>query len=170
MDRIADFEDLLRLLEQHQVRYLIIGGMAFVYHAKPRYTEDMDLLVEGTPENVANANRALAEFGSRWLMEPSRPTEVVQVGLPPHRIDLLQEVEGLDFASAWDKKVRGRYGDVEANWIDLDSLLAVKEGIDHPRHQENARVLREVKRRSRRAAGQPTRGPSTKHENDHGQR
>ena len=68
MDTIADFEDLLLLLHEHEARYLIIGGLAFIYHAKPRYTKDMDLWVEPEPGNIQRANRALAEFGRPTLL------------------------------------------------------------------------------------------------------
>jgi hypothetical protein len=43
MDTVVDFEDMLDLLERHGVRYLIIGGLAFIFHAKPRFTKDMDV-------------------------------------------------------------------------------------------------------------------------------
>lgn len=52
METIHDFEDMLLLLEKHRVRYLIIGGLAFIYHAKPRYTKDMDLWIDPSLENV----------------------------------------------------------------------------------------------------------------------
>ena len=66
MDTVQDFEDLLELLERFEVRYLIIGGLAFIYHAKPRYTKDMDLWIGPDPENIARANRALAEVPTCW--------------------------------------------------------------------------------------------------------
>jgi hypothetical protein len=53
----------------------------------------------------------------------------------------------MDFGEVWEKRIRGVYGQVEANWIDLDSLLAIKSKIDKPRHREDARVLAEVKKR-----------------------
>jgi len=59
IDTIQDFEDRLQLLEKHRVRYLIIGGLAFIYHAKPRYTKDMDLWIDPVPRNVEHANDAL---------------------------------------------------------------------------------------------------------------
>ena len=49
METVQDFEDMLHLLDKHKVRYLIIGGLAFIYHAKPRYTKDMDLWVDPAP-------------------------------------------------------------------------------------------------------------------------
>ena len=146
MDTISDFEDILALLEKHRVKYLIIGGLAFIYHAKPRYTKDMDLWVEFEPENVARANRALAEFGSSVLLSTDRDDEVLQLGFAPDRLDFFLRIEGMVFGEVFEKRVRGLYGEVEANWIDLESLLAIKSRIDSPRHQEDARVLTEVKK------------------------
>ncbi len=141
-----DFEDLLALLGQHEVRYLIVGGLAFVYHAKPRYTKDMDLWIEPAVSNLERANLALAEFGSPALLSLDDPDEIVQIGVAPNRVDLLQRLEDASFDDAWSARVVDLYGEVQANWIGLDGLLAIKEKIDMPRHQEDARVLREVKR------------------------
>jgi hypothetical protein len=147
METISDFEDILALLEKHDVRYLIIGGLAFIFHAKPRYKKDMDLWIDFEPENVVRANRALAEFGSSTLLSTDRDDEVLQLGFAPDRLDFFLRIEGMVFEEVWQKRIRGRYGEVETNWIDLDNLLAIKGNIDSPRHQEDARVLREVKRR-----------------------
>lgn len=146
MDTIRDFEDFLTLLENHQVRYLIIGGLAFIYHAKPRYTKDMDVWIDPKTDNVKKANLALAEFGSPFLLTPENRDEILQLGIAPNRIDLLRQVKGATFDTAWKNRIRGAYGEVTANWIDLDDLLRIKSKIDHPRHQEDARVLREVKK------------------------
>ena len=59
METIKDFEDILLLLDKYKVKYLIIGGLAFIYHAKQRYTKDMDIWIEFTDENIENANSAL---------------------------------------------------------------------------------------------------------------
>jgi hypothetical protein len=71
--------------------------------------------------------------------------EVLQLGVAPNRIDLLRDVVALSFAEAWPRRLESRYGNAPANWIDLDSLLTIKSAIDHPRHQEDARVLRAVR-------------------------
>ena len=146
VDATQDFEDLLTLLGQHEVRYLIVGGLAFVYHAKPRYTKDMNLWIEPAAPNLELANRALAEFGSPTLLSLDDPGEIVQIGVAPNRVNLLQKLEDASFDDAWRARIVDRYSNVQANWIGLDDLLAVKEKIDAPRHQEDARVLREVKR------------------------
>ncbi len=68
MDAIRDFEDIIELLEKHKARYLVVGGLAFVYHAKPRFTKDIDLWVAPDDDNVQRVNRALREFGSPMLI------------------------------------------------------------------------------------------------------
>jgi hypothetical protein len=150
VDAIQDFEDLLQMLSKHYVRYLIIGGLAFIYHAKPRYTKDMDIWIDSSRDNIQRANAALVEFGSPRLLNPDAKGEILQLGVAPDRIDLLRAIKGARFATAWKNRLRGQYGKANANWIDLNSLIRIKSHIDHPRHQEDVRVLREVKRRLKR--------------------
>lgn len=146
MDSVKDFEDLLALLERHEVRYLIIGGLAFIYHAKPRYTKDMDLWIGPDAENVERTNRALADFGSPQLLDPAQGDEILQLGVAPNRIDLLRET-GLEFDELWRNRIEGRYGRASASWVDIDGLIAIKKRIDHPRHQDDVRVLERVRER-----------------------
>jgi hypothetical protein len=147
VETIQDFEDLLHMLGKHRVRYLIIGGLAFIYHAKPRYTKDMDLWIDPNKDNVKRANIALAEFGSPYLLNPDSDEEILQLGVAPDRIDLLRTVKGARFATAWKNRIRAKYGKANANWIDLNSLLLIKNQINHPRHQDDVRILREVRQR-----------------------
>ena len=148
LDTVQDFEDLLELLERHAARYLIIGGLAFIYHAKPRYTKDMDLWIGPDAGNVERANRALSEFGSPNLLDVECGGEILQLGVAPNRIDLLRET-GIDFGAAWDRRIRGRYGRAPASWIHIDDLIAVKRLIDEPRHRDDVRVLEMVRKRRR---------------------
>lgn len=69
----------------------------------------------------------------------------MQLGLPPNRIDLIQSIEGVSFAHAWEHRETGPYGKVVANWIDLDSLIKIKERINDPRHLADTRDLRKVR-------------------------
>lgn len=152
MKVVPDFEDLLEALNHHKVRHLIIGGMAFIYHAKPRFTKDIDIWVDPASRNIDRANRALAEFGSPAFLEKGDPDQILQIGIAPNRVALLLSTPGLSFADAWKGRIEGRYGRAPALWIGLDSLLAIKEAIPAARHQEDARVLRDVKRlRARKA-------------------
>jgi len=157
MEAIQDFEDILFFFDEHKVRYLIIGGLAFIYHAKPRYTKDIDLWIDPEPENVKRANLALAEFGSPFLLNSKNRKEILQLGVAPDRIDFIMNVVGVKFETAWKKRVKGRYGDARANWIDIDSLIRIKSRINSPRHQEDVRVLREVKKRLTKSKKKPNR-------------
>jgi len=148
----ADFEDMLRTLEKHRARYLIIGGVAVCYHAKPRYTRDFDLWVEPSDANVEHVNRALAEFGSTHLLDFGVLDQVVQIGVDPNRIDLLLSIPGVRFKTAWSKRVKAHYGDTPANYIDIDSLIRNKRRLNAPRHQEDVRLLKMEKRRRLRDA------------------
>ncbi len=145
MKTIPDFEDMLSLFAKFDVRYLIVGGLAFIFHAKPRFTKDIDLWIDPASDNVARVNQALTEFGSPSSIDAENPDEILQLGNAPHRIDILRDVVELDFGLAWDRRIEGRYGKAPANWIDLDSLIEIKSAIDHPRHREDARVLRMVR-------------------------
>jgi hypothetical protein len=146
MDTIQDFEDILFLLARHRVRYLIVGGLAFIFHAKPRYTKDIDIWVDNQTDNIVKANKALTEFGSPYLLSlPVKSNEILQLGVAPDRIDILLSITGLSFDATWPKRIVSKYGQVDANWIDIDSLIEAKSRIDSPRHQDDVNVLLKVK-------------------------
>lgn len=146
METVKDFEDVLFHLEKHKARYMIVGGLAFIFHAKPRYTKDIDIWVDPDPKSVAIANEALTEFGSPYLISvPVDIEEILQIGIPPNRIDVLLHLPGVSFNDVWENKIRSTYGGVMANWIDIDSLILAKQAIDSPRHKEDVRVLLKVK-------------------------
>ena len=150
MDTVQDFEDLLECLGDQDARYLIIGGLAFIFHAKPRYTKDIDIWIAADSENVERTNQALTAFGSPYLLDADKSDEILQLGVAPNRIDLLREptsAGGPSFEEAWSAREQAPYGRVTANWINLDGLLQIKSCIDVPRHHEDARVLRLVKER-----------------------
>lgn len=147
MDTVDDFEDLLMLLERHDAHYMIVGGLAFIFHAKPRFTKDMDLWIEGSALNIQKVNRALTEFGSPFLLAEDDPDQVVQLGIAPNRIDLLIEMGVVSFSDAWRHVVNAPYGRIDAKWIHLDDLEKIKSSIQDPRHQDDAKILRRVQAR-----------------------
>jgi len=146
MDTIQDFEDFLFLMNKYEVKYLIVGGLAFIFHAKPRYTKDMDVWIEPEIQNIKKANIALIEFGSpRTISLPVIKNEILQLGVAPDRIDILLNIPGVVFQKAWGKKIVSAYGKIDVNWMDIDSLIRAKQLIDSPRHQEDAAILKKVK-------------------------
>lgn len=125
-----DFEELLRLFNKHRVRYCIVGAYAVAFHARPRYTKDMDILVEPSLENGRHIVRALKAFGFGGLrLTPedfARPGRFVQLGYEPLRVDLLTSIEGFAFAQVWKHRAPGRYGKVRTRFIGREELVRNK--------------------------------------------
>jgi len=105
-----DFQDILRVFNAHNVKYLVVGGYAFGVYTEPRTTKDIDLWIRTDPENARAVFQALAEFGAPISgLSPEDFTDgtIFQMGQPPERIDILQQVSGVDFDSAWEHRIEG---------------------------------------------------------------
>lgn len=126
-----DYEEFLELLNKNNVRYCIIGSFALAIHAKPRYTKDMDILLELEEENAAAVIQALREFGfkSPDLSEKDFliQDQIIQLGYEPVRIDLITSVVGCTFNEIWENKVRARYGRVYTYFIGKQQLIKTKQ-------------------------------------------
>jgi predicted nucleotidyltransferase len=126
-----DYEEFLELLNKHDVRYCVIGSYALAFHARPRYTKDIDILVEASPANAAKIIAVLDEFGFGSLdlaaEDFSRPGNIIQLGYEPVRIDILTSLKGLDFADIWRDRVQGSYGRQAVNIIDRKHLIKAKQ-------------------------------------------
>jgi len=100
-----DFEEFLKSLNRHKVKYLIVGSFAVAFYARARYTKDMDILIEPNPENGKRIVKALAEFGfgSLHLTERDfcKKGNIIQLGYEPVRIDMLTSLEGCGFKRVW---------------------------------------------------------------------
>jgi hypothetical protein len=145
MEITKDFRDLLLVFEKYGVRYLIVGGYAFAFHAFPRYTKDLDVLIDNRRKNVEKANLALKEFGSPFFLDPKDKNAILQLGIAPNRIDILMKIENVSFGTTWKDRVRGKYGDISVNWMGLTSLIRSKNKIDRERHREDVKYLIRVR-------------------------
>ena len=106
-----DWFDILRALLASDARFLVIGAHAMAVHGVPRGTQDLDVWVEPSPANAERVWRALAEFGAPLssLGSPGgtsiTPVPIIQLGLPPNRIDVLTAISGVpDFSAAWNAR------------------------------------------------------------------
>lgn len=133
----ADFEDFLRLLEDHQVEYMIVGGYAVAYHGFPRFTKDIDVFYADSRENAIRLQAALVAFGFQAASVPletiEKPDTILSIGLEPVRIDLLNRIAGVSFAEARPNAVRGCYGGVEVTFIGKEDLLRNKRSTGRQR-------------------------------------
>jgi hypothetical protein len=122
-----DFEELLGLLEENQVKYLIIDGYAVAFHGYPRLTKDLDIFYENSPANITRLRNTLLAFGFTKDGIPQdvfvTPGSILTFGLEPVRVDLLNSIDGIDFDRAYDNRTKGRYGKFEATFIGKQDLL-----------------------------------------------
>jgi len=104
MTLAKDFEDFLELLTKHEVEYMVVGGYALAFHGKPRHTGDLDIWINKSPKNARSMVQVVKEFGmqSLGLKEADflRPGYITQIGYPPLRIDILNNIDGLEFKEA----------------------------------------------------------------------
>ena len=121
MEAQQDFKELLELFNIHKVEYVIVGGYALAFHGAPRYTGDIDILVNPDPNNAKKVLNALKDFGFAVLdlssNDFSSPEKVVQLGVPPVRIDIITSITGLKWEQIAPHRVNGAYGDVPVYYI-----------------------------------------------------
>ncbi len=126
-----DFKEFIESLNNNHVRYLVIGGYAVAVHGHPRYTKDLDIWVERNRENAQALIQALAQFGmgSLGLTENDflEPDQVVQLGYPPNRIDILVTVSGIEFADCYPDRIKISLDGVEVNFLDIVNLKKNKK-------------------------------------------
>jgi len=126
-----DFKEFLRLLNSYQVEYLLIGGYAVGYHGYPRATADMDLWIAIHPQNAERVVSTLREFGFDVPMLSEdlflKENQVVRMGNPPFRIELLTTISGVGFNECYPERVRETVEEVEVNVISLKHLKANKQ-------------------------------------------
>ena len=126
-----DFREFVASLNASDVRYLVVGGYAVALHGHPRYTRDIDIWIESTRDNAARVVRALDAFGFGSL-EPTEadflvPDQIIQLGYPPNRIDLLTSLSGVDFAACYPARVGVDIDGVAVAFIDLQNLRKNKQ-------------------------------------------
>jgi len=143
----VDIEGLLRSLNAHSVRYVVIGAAAFPVHGYARATLDVDLFIEPAAENAKRTRHALAAFGYDVsdVSEEELLTKKVLIRQNVLETDLHPFVAGVSFEQVWERRVTDRIGDTPAAFASLDDLILMKEAAGRPKDLEDLRVLRRLK-------------------------
>ena len=140
-----DFQDLLALFASHGVRFVVVGGYAVAAHGHPRYTKDLDLWLEVSPDNADRVVAALEEFGFGSLGltrdDFTEPGIVVQLGREPVRVDLLTSISGLEFADCYPARVTSTFGNTSVPVLDRASLIRNKLASGRPQDLADAAKL-----------------------------
>lgn len=149
----SDFKDLLSALNDKKVEYLLIGGFAVIIHSEPRYTKDIDLWVNPTPENSKKVYAALAAIGAPLSQlniseeDFNREGYFVQFGREPARIDILMSVKGLTFEQAWKNHLVVDIDGVKTNLISRSDLINVKLECGRPQDLIDAAALKKSQKK-----------------------
>ncbi len=146
-----DYEDLLKLFNKHKVKYCIIGAFAVAFYARPRYTKDMDILIEANIENGEKIVNALNEFGFESLgLKPedfSQTGKIIQLGYEPVRVDILTSIPGCTFEEVWKNKKFGQYGRQRVKFIGLKELIKNKKASRRKQDKADLDILLRLKKK-----------------------
>jgi hypothetical protein len=129
------YKELLQLLNEFEVEYLIVGGYAVMKYGEPRYTKDLDVWVNNSGPNSLRLVQALHKFEApldrdQINAETFAGKQVVyQIGVAPVRIDILTEITAVEFYDAWTKKVASTFFGVPVHFISMDDLLDQQAGF-----------------------------------------
>src|SRR5258708_4098547 len=141
----SDFKDLLHDLNAAGVRYLIVGGYAVMVHTEPRYTKDLDLWIEPVESNTHKLLMALAQFGAPTkdvhACDFTEPDVFFQIGMDPIRVDIMTSVTGLEFLTAWERRVMVDFGGESAPVLCREDLLKSKIAAGRIRDRRDAKKL-----------------------------
>jgi len=144
-----DFKDLFRVFNEYKVKYLVVGAYAVIYYAEPRYTKDLDIWVEPSLENARLVWKALSDFGAPFegvaLEDFCNPELVYQIGVAPNRIDIMMSIPGVEFSSAYERKVESTYGEEPIKIIAIDDLIEAKRTVDREQDRLDVKILEQAK-------------------------
>jgi hypothetical protein len=142
-----DLREFIELLNSESVEYAIVGGWALGFHGRPRYTQDIDILIRSTPLNASRLEIAIQRFGFGSLGLAARDFlasgQVVQLGQPPNRIDLLTSLTGVIAEEIWESLEPGELDGVPVFFLSRSLLIKNKKATGRPRDRADVEELGE---------------------------
>jgi len=133
-----DFKEFLRLLNEHDVAYLLVGGYAVGYHGYPRATADMDIWVAISSDNASKLVDVFSDFG---MKSPSLSSslfqekgKIIRMGVPPMRIEVLTDIDGVTFDECYRDRLEAEIDGQNVHLISRNHLLKNKRAA--ARHKD----------------------------------
>ena len=121
-----DFREFIELLNANHVKYLVVDGYAVACHGYPRYTKDLDVWIELSTDNAHKMITALEQFGFGSLGLEAKDflekEQIIQLGYPPNRIDILTTLKDLDFEDCYNSKIEVEMHGLQIDFIDVENL------------------------------------------------
>lgn len=163
----SDFKELLSVLNEHRVKYLVVGAYAVSIHAQPRATKDIDILVRPDPDNAKAVFAALTRFGAPLqnltAADFAEPGPFFRMGQAPLGVDILTEIPGVDFDAAWPRRVEDIVdpaSGLRADFLSADDLIASKLATGRPQDLADVDAIRKA------AESQRPKGATKKRRDD----
>lgn len=140
-----DFKEFIELLNNYKVRYLVVGGYAVAFHGYPRYTKNFDVWIDLSYENAKAVMNALDEFGFGSLGLKTddflEKDQVIQLGYPPNRIDILTTLREIEFEDCYNNRVTVDIDGIDIVFIDIENLKRNKRSTGRSQDLADAEHL-----------------------------
>lgn len=133
-----DYQDIIELFNQNHVRYLIAGAYSMGVFGYARSTYDIDIWIAKDDENIDKVLISLEEFGVPFALDKKdlqKKDNVIQIGIVPNRIDILTDIDGVNFEDAWENRHIKQLGDINANILDIHDIIKNKSATQRPKDQ-----------------------------------
>lgn len=141
----SDFKDLLKILLENDVKFMVVGGYAVIRYTEPRYTKDLDILISPTSDNAARTYEALKIFGAPLASLKVEDLTVAgnffQIGLPPNRVDIIVEIPGVDFATSFSRCEYMQIDSLSIPVLSCEDLIQAKLAAGRPQDLVDASAL-----------------------------
>jgi len=147
MDYFEDYKDMLQLFNKYNVKYLVVGAYAMGNYGYSRHTLDIDLWIEKSVENAKNIQKAFKDFLIPYevtIDELNTENFVLQIGIEPMRIDLLTDIDGVEFSEAWENRTNNSLFGEEIHFISLHDLIQNKQSTNRPKDTYDVLELEKI--------------------------
>jgi hypothetical protein len=137
MDLAPDFDEFIGLLNAHGVEFVVVGAYALAFHGAPRFTGDLDILIQPTLENAARLQAAIAAFGFPVAgLSPEVIADrgrMLEMGVPPVQIHVMSGISGVEWDDAWMDRVEGSLGEHTVPFLGRETFLRNKRAAGRPK-------------------------------------
>ena len=140
-----DLREFIESLNSHKVEYVIVGAYALAFHGHPRFTGDPDILIHNSKANAERVHQVIAEFGFPAMglaaSDFLQSGQIIQLGRPPQRIDILTSLSGVEFSEAWETRVNGHLDRAPVAFLSRECLIRNKKTTDRPQDRADVEAL-----------------------------
>jgi hypothetical protein len=147
LDYFEDYKDMLILFNKYEVKYLVVGAYAMGNYGYSRHTVDIDLWIERSLENARNIQKAFHDFPVPYEItvdELNKKNFVLQIGIEPMRIDILTDIDGVDFSEAWHNRTNNSLFGEEIHFISIQDLINNKTATNRTKDKYDVLELNKI--------------------------